>query len=235
MKAKTLLCAIGIAGLLCTPGMLHAQATGANTPPAAGGLPAVIPIFPLPTPTLFPNASHAFFIFEPRYRVMVADALKGDRIIGMVMLQPGFEADYEGRPPIFPIGCAGLITEHEELPDGRFTIVLGGLAKFRVTSEDASRAYRLARVAVVPEVLDTKKTIALAEERERMDGLLVSVFAQLGLEPPPAGIPDEQLVDELSQHLPMEPLDRQRLLEREDPLSRARALMDLLDRMTRVP
>ena len=40
-------------------------------------------------------------IFEPRYREMVADALDGDRIIGMVLLRPGWEGDYEGRPPIY--------------------------------------------------------------------------------------------------------------------------------------
>jgi hypothetical protein len=112
MKATTLfcVCAIGIAGFLCTPAVLEAQSTDTGDRPVAGGLPATIPIFPLPDATLFPNASHAFRIFEPRYRAMIADALEGDRIIGMVMLQPGYEADYEGRPPIVPIGCAGLIT-----------------------------------------------------------------------------------------------------------------------------
>jgi len=235
MKIRTITCAVWIAGLLCTPGILPAQTAGSGNRPAASGLPATIPIFPLPAATLFPNASHPFYIFEPRYRAMVADALKGDRLIGMVMLQPGHEAEYEGRPPIFPIGCAGLITDYEELPGGEFNIVLGGLVKFRVTGEDDSRPYRLARVVTVPEVLDAKETIALSKERQRMEGLLLALFDRLGLGQPPAGIPDEQLVDELSQYLPMDPLARQHLLERDDPLSRAIALMDLLERMTKIP
>ena len=41
---------------------------------------------------------------------MVAHALEGDRIIGMTLLMPGHEDEYEGRPPVFPVGCAGLIT-----------------------------------------------------------------------------------------------------------------------------
>jgi len=90
-------------------------------------LPPTIPIFPLPNVVLFPNVFLPLHIFEPRYRAMVADALKGDRIIGMALLRPGFEASYEGRPPVYPIGCAGVITHTDPLPDGRSNIVLRGL------------------------------------------------------------------------------------------------------------
>src|SRR5262245_18749343 len=76
-------------------------------------LPETIPIFPLPDPTLFPLVARPLHIFEPRYREMVADALRVDRIIGMVTRQPVFEAHYEGRPAVFQIGCAGLITDVE--------------------------------------------------------------------------------------------------------------------------
>ena len=201
---------------------------GAQTPPA-GGLPAVIPIFPLEDATLFPNASYPLHIFEPRYRAMIADVLKGNRIIGMVTLQPGHEADYEGRPPIFATGCAGLITEYEELPDGRYNIVLGGLVKFRVTSEDNSKPYRVASVQALPEPLDDKKTVALMMQRERLDDLIEALSDQLGIGQIPPGEPDEQLIDELSQFLPMPRGQRQRLLEREDPLSRSLVIVGLLE------
>ena len=209
-----------------------ARGTQAQAPaptPARGALPATIPIFPLESPTLFPNASYVLHIFEPRYRAMVADALKGDRIIGMVMLQPGHEAEYEGRPPIFPIGCAGLITEFEQLPDGRYNILLGGLTKFRVDAEDNSRLYRLARVTAISEVLDDREAAALNEARERLGSLLSALSNQIGIPEPPPGVPDEQVVDELSEYLPMPGLQRQRLLEQEDPLARARSLVELLE------
>ena len=70
----------------------------------AFALPSEIPLFPLPEVVLFPDVRRPLLIYEPRYRDMVADALKGNRIIGMVLLRPGFEANYEGRPPIFSIG-----------------------------------------------------------------------------------------------------------------------------------
>ena len=93
-----------------------------------------------------PGTMLPLHIFEPRYRAMVADALEWDRLIGMLLLRPGWEGDYDGRPPVFPIGCAGVITHHERLPDGRYNIVLRGLEKFRIDEEDRAKAYRMAHI-----------------------------------------------------------------------------------------
>ncbi len=233
MKARTLICVMGITGFLCMPASLAAQSAGTGDRPAAGGLPATISIFPLEGPTLFPNASYPFRIFEPRYRAMVADALKGDRIIGMVMLQPGYEADYEGRPPIASIGCAGLIIDYEELADGQYTIVLGGLTKFCITGEDDSQPYRLAHVEAVREV--ENDPIALGDQRLRLESLLTALSGRLRIPEPPAGVPDEQVVDEISQRLPIDPVSRQNLLEQDGPLSRAIALIEMLEGLSRTP
>src|SRR6476661_3094275 len=111
----------------------------------------LLPLFPLPTVVLFPNVFLPLHIFEPRYREMVADALAGDRIIGIVLLRPGWEPEYEGRPAVYRIGCAGVVTNAERLPDGRYNIVLQGLEKFRVIDEDDSRSYRIAQVEGIPE------------------------------------------------------------------------------------
>ena len=77
--------AIGIAGLLWATGSVFAQTAPSEKVPPTGAVPAVIPIFPLEVTMLFPGVSRPLHIFEPRYRAMVADALKGDRIIGMVI------------------------------------------------------------------------------------------------------------------------------------------------------
>src|SRR5436309_832636 len=104
-------------------------------------LPPAIPLFPLPNVVLFPNVFLPLHIFEPRYRAMVADALKGDRIIGMALLRPGYEANYDGRPPVYEVGCAGVITHSQPLADGRYDIVLRGLEKFRITGEANNEPY----------------------------------------------------------------------------------------------
>ena len=57
-------------------------------------------LFPLPNLVLFPHVMQPLHVFEPRYRQMTADALTGDRLIGLVLLKPGWEADYEGKPAV---------------------------------------------------------------------------------------------------------------------------------------
>src|SRR3954462_5838369 len=125
----------------------------------------LLPLFPLPNVVLFPNVFLPLHVFEPRYREMVADALGSDRMIGMVLLRPGWEADYEGRPPVYPVGCAGVITHAECLADGRFNIVLRGMEKFRIASEDTGELYRVAHVIAVPEPPADSVRDAMREER----------------------------------------------------------------------
>ncbi len=207
--------AIALIAVLCTPGSGAAQSGSA----AAVTLPATIPIFPLPDVVLFPNSTRPLHISEPRYRAMVADALEGDSIIGMVLLEPGYEAEYEGRPPVYAVGCAGVIIASQELPDGRYNIVLGGLVKFRVLSEDASRPYRLAEVEALPEAVDVGDRPLLAERRQQLERALLSISPEMQL--PPSDLSDEEVVDGLSQVLPMEPAHRQELLEADGPIERA--------------
>jgi hypothetical protein len=226
-RRVSLTAAAVVAGLvLGVPAGLAGQpaAPGAQRP---GALPPTIPLFPLPDVTLFPNATRPLHIFEFRYRAMVADALKGDRIIGMVLLRPGYEADYDGRPPVYPIGCAGVITAVEELPDGRYLILLQGLVKFRVKSEGQRRPYRLARVDALPETPDEEEKAALGRLRQRLTTLLAA--AAPGSAPPPPGLSDEDLVNIMAQQLDLDPMDRQDLLERDGPLARSRALIELLE------
>ena len=196
---------------------------------AAPALPAEIPLFPLPETTLFPGVSRPLLIYEPRYRAMIADALKGNRIIGMVRLRPGFEKDYEDRPPIFAVGCAGRIEEYEELPDGRYVILLQGLTPFRALSEDQRKPYRIGRVAAVPDQLDERERLPLSEVRNRLASVLIKVLP-FGVEPPDASLEDDEFVNVLAQNLPMSEDDRQDLLERSSLLARARALIDRLDK-----
>ena len=214
MASKRFTCALAVAALLC------GATAGAQTE-----LPSTIPIFPLEVTMLFPGVSRPLHIFEPRYRAMIADALKGDRIIGMTTLKPGFESDYAGRPPIYDIGCAGVIIDVEELPGGRFNIVLRGLVKFRVTSEDASRAYRLARVEAMPEVLNDADKAALRKQRVRLEAL---VTKGSDTKVPP-DTTDEDLVNLLAQYMPMTYSQRQALLELNSTLLRARALIELIE------
>jgi Lon protease-like protein len=193
-------------------------------------LPRAIPIFPLPNVVLFPNVVLPLHIFEPRYREMVSDALAGDRIIGMVLLRPGWERDYEGRPPVYPIGCAGLITHAERMSDGRYNIALRGLEKFRIAGEDHSRSYRVASIETLTEELTAHERSEVREERRRLEALLVPQPEGRGADTKvPPSMPDEDLVNALAQYLELEPVEKQALLERSSVLDRCRSLIELLE------
>ncbi|MEP6592981.1 MAG: LON peptidase substrate-binding domain-containing protein [Acidobacteriota bacterium] len=187
-------------------------------------------MFPLPNVVLFPTVSLPLHIFEPRYREMVSDALDGDRIIGMALLRPGWEGKYEARPPIYPIGCAGLITHAERTADGRYSIVLRGLEKFRVVSEQHQRAYRIAEVDPIVDAVDDSERELVRAERRRLEALIIPQPEGPGAErkmPPSMG--DEDLVNALAQYLELEVVEKQALLERDGVLNRCRSLIDLLE------
>jgi hypothetical protein len=216
MTLTRLVHALGLAALLLAPGAASAQT-----------LPPTIPIFPLGDVVLFPAVSRPFYIFEPRYRAMIADALKGDRIIGMILLRPGYEKDYEGRPPIYEVGTAGEIVDFEELPDGQYAIVLRGLTKFRVLGEDQSRVYRLARVEAVPEQVSPGNLAELSTLREQVAMLFVSRLPPDASGPDPS-LSDESYVNTIAQYINVPEAARQGFLEQGNALLRARALVDLL-------
>ena len=94
-------------------------------------LPNKIPVFPLSNFIIFPRTTVPLNIFEPRYIDMVDDAMKSNRIIGMV--QP--KKSDQDIPVLYNIGCAGKITSFNETNDGRYLIVLDGISRFKIIEE----------------------------------------------------------------------------------------------------
>jgi Lon protease-like protein len=194
-------------------------------------LPPTIPLFPLPNVVLFPGVFLPLHIFEPRYRAMTEEALDGDRLIGMVLLKPGYEAEYEGRPPVYPIGCSGLITHAERLADGRFNIVLQGLERFRVREEDDARVYRVGIIERLSgDTAAAADEPALRDLRHRIEHLLTPMIERAGGEiNVPPSMTDVDVIHALAQYLDLAPIEKQALLERDTVLARAAALADLLE------
>ncbi len=114
---------------------------------------AALSIFPLPASALFPGGLLPLHVFEPRYRDLVRDALVGSKILAVARLKPGFESDYQGRPPVFDVCGAGRILEHVEHEDGRYDILMQGIARVRILSElPAATSYRVVRGEVVADL-----------------------------------------------------------------------------------
>jgi Lon protease-like protein len=102
-----------------------------------------LPIFPLPNSVLLPGGLLPLHVFEPRYRELTRDCLAGHQLMGIARLRPGYEATYYGRPPVYTRCGVGKIICSEELPDGRFALLLRGVARVEIARElPAVRAYR---------------------------------------------------------------------------------------------
>ncbi|HEY3570110.1 MAG TPA: LON peptidase substrate-binding domain-containing protein [Thermoanaerobaculia bacterium] len=200
-------------------------------------LPEIIPVFPLTGSLLLPGNLLPLNIFEPRYRNMVADALEGDQLIGMVQpLNPRQDnwvaaAQQPENPEIYSIGCLGRIEEHELQDDGRHLIVLRGVARFRVRQElPLKRGYR----RVVADYSEFQRDFgelnvflnpsqimrALRAFGEKHD--LEFDYDLL------ASVPGISLLNGLSVALPFRPAEKQALLEAADPAVREELLLTLM-------
>jgi len=132
-------------------------------PPAASG--KLVPLFPLPNLFLFPGTVMPLHIFEPRYRQMIEDSLDGPGrlVIGTVLEQ--YAHELAGTPPVHGVAGLGEIARHERLPDGRFVIMLVGLARVQIREAPSERLYR--KVEAVP--LTEVQVKAVEEKRLRAD------------------------------------------------------------------
>jgi Lon protease-like protein len=111
-------------------------------------------LFPLPNLVLFPQVVQGLHIFEPRYRQLLTDALAGDRLIAVVLLQPGWEEEYDATPTVESMACLGRVGWHEKLPDGRFNLRLRGLSRLRITEEmPTDRLYRVGHGELITDVV----------------------------------------------------------------------------------
>ena len=178
-------------------------------------LPDTIPVFPLPGALLLPRARLPLNIFEPRYLAMLDDAMKSEhRLIGMV--QP--RGDDQQPPKLQKIGCAGRVTSLSETEDGRYLIVLSGIARFRIEQElEGFSPYRRVRVQWSDFAADLGSTPALPGfEREEFLELLRKFFEVASLSSDWDSLRDadpELLINSLSMMCPFQVEEKQALLE----------------------
>ena len=182
----------------------------------------LLPLFPLPNIVFFPHTRLPLHVFEPRYRQMVTDALESDQRFGIVLLRPGWEAEYFGAPPVFDTGTIGTIEQAVPLEDGRYNIVVRGDVRFRILDEVARVPYRTARVIAEPEPERT------AEEAYPQREWLADLSRQyLHYLPDQTAVPEietvslESLTNALIMSLNLDIEEKQKLLETGDIIARA--------------
>ena len=104
-------------------------------------LPDAVPVMTLPSATLFPQALLPLYIFEPRYRQMLADMLKSDRMFSVAMQKPGKQ-----RESPCQVAGLGLIRVSVGHQDGTSHLILQGLARVELIEVVRTRPYRVANI-----------------------------------------------------------------------------------------
>lgn len=122
----------------------------------------LVPIFPLPDVCLLPGELLPLYVFEPRYRKLLAEALAGERLIALGRFQPGWEDNYYGNPPVYPCMGLGWIAAHCARPDGSSEIVLRGVERVRLLEVVRPMPFRLGRFAVLDEWTSSEEKLQRA-------------------------------------------------------------------------
>lgn len=191
-------------------------------------LPQILPIFPLHGVMLLPGGRLPLNIFEDRYLAMFDEALKTSRLIGMI--QP----KVSGEKHLYDIGCAGRIVEFTETADGRYEIVLSGLLRFRVDQElDILDGYRRVEPDwsnYLDDICEEKTCLGL--KRDKLKQLVGDYFKREGMHcdwDAFDGATDGRLMTCLSMACPLQPAEKQALLEEKCCKKRAQMFMTLLE------
>lgn len=195
------------------------------------GLPHVLPIFPLEGALLLPHGHLPLHIFEPRYRNMVEHALGRGRVIGMIQPRLPYPHPLPDDAEIFTLGCAGRIVSFSESEDGRFLITLKGVSRFRIIEElPPQSGFR----RVMPDYGSFRDDlVALSDEGVERDRLLAAARAFLEMKAIDCdwnavqAAPTAALVTAFAMTCPLEPREKQALLECESFCERAEMLISL--------
>jgi Lon protease-like protein len=191
-------------------------------------MPDTLPVFPLAGVLLLPYGQLPLNVFEKRYVSMVDDALRGDRLIGMI--QPRLNGP--DLTDLYDTGCAGRIKSFSETDDGRYMITLTGLSRFRVEEElPQVNGYRRVRPDWTPYKKDFDLRECLDLDRDKLRAMLRGYFEMNDLScdwETIDGASDASLITCLSMICPFDPGEKQALLEAPCGHTRAEKFMMLL-------
>lgn len=192
-----------------------------------------IPLFPLPNCVLFPGVVQPLHIFEPRFRQMMCQTMSGQAAMVMALLKPGWEKTYHASPQIYPRVCLGRVIAHEKLDDGKFNLLLQGVARVDVVSESRHAGewgvYRSVMLRRVEETEASGGNEAL-QRRVLLELFEKSALRELTITPALATLFEEsvslsRLIDGLAFSLVQDCQAKQRLLEEANVAARGELLL----------
>jgi Lon protease-like protein len=206
--------------------------TGSGFSTEFHNLPASLPVFPLGGVLLLPYGRLPLNIFEQRYLAMTDDALRSERLIGII--QPTSEVEGQQKfPPLYKTGCAGRITAFSETDDGRYLVTLLGICRFDVEHEvDSTRGYRRVVPNWEPFRSDVVKRDKFDIDKERLLVALRGYFEKKAIDADWEAINrmnNVQLITTLAMICPFNATEQQALLVAEKIEDRASTMISLLE------
>ncbi len=194
-------------------------------------LPESLPVFPLASAFLLPTGQLPLNIFEDRYVQMVEDAMRDNRLIGMIL--PREDQAENETPELEKTGCAGKIIDFSETPDGRYLITLAGIYRFNVAEElSSNKLYRTVKPDWESYNKDAKAFSCLGLDRDKLKSLLKNYFVQHEMDCSWQAVddaPDGKLITCLAMVCPFEHQEKQALLEAPCCKTRAEMFMSMLE------
>jgi len=195
---------------------------------------AALKVFPLHGVAVLPGTPAPFHIFEPRYKALFGDALRGDRIVAVPSLfrKPDAQAL---RPPLKVVCGAGFIETHDRYEDGRYDVVVRGLARVRLVEElPPTKLYREFKAEILEDVLPAGGARALQGQLEALRQLVYELSTKL---PQESGAPQlaevvaqmkepSSIVDLVAAAAVSDPDDRQAVLEEVDVAKRLERVIE---------
>jgi Lon protease-like protein len=187
-----------------------------------------LPIFPLRT-VLFPDGFLPLRIFEQRYLKMVRDCASNDSDFGVCLILEGEEAIAPVKPAL--VGTLAEIVDWYTLEDGLLGVSAIGADRFRVAhTQRLADGLMMGQVELLPE----PPTQAVPEEYSVLAQVLARFMDKVGDKYPaysPDKLDDANWVGyRLAELLPLAAIEKQQLLELNDPLKRLGELLHILPR-----
>lgn len=207
--------------------------TGAFGDIGLEALPDTLPVFPLSGALLLPHGHLPLNIFEPRYLSMVEDALGNGRLIGMVQPRTPYADPVPDDAGLYPVGCVGRIVSFEETETGHLFIALRGLCRFTIIRElELEKGYRRVQADYGAFNGDFREDDGAINDRPRLITAVRQFFELKDIEVDWEAIEeagDETLVTSLAMICPLEPREKQALLESTGIGERGELLTSLME------
>ncbi|MBV9100894.1 MAG: LON peptidase substrate-binding domain-containing protein [Candidatus Dormibacteraeota bacterium] len=191
-----------------------------------------LPLFPLST-VLFPHMPLALHVFEERYRAMMRDCREQGTTFGVLAIREGLEVGGGAVP--YRVGTLAQLRDVEELPDGRYNLLVVGASRFRVETFSQERPYLTGEVRYLEDDALIPDDAALLAPRVRsVFQAYVAAMARFNSDAPASEIslPDEPelLAYLVAGALEIETARKQALLEHDSTSERLRGCLQELRR-----